>query len=56
MAKILDDKRYYILYTYVGDSTGLLRWFLIRYWTWRINIMPEGEVLSRYYLLIGGAR
>ena len=55
MTKMLDDKRKFLL-AYYADADGLLGKILAWYWGRKIAAMSEGEVLSRYYLLIGGAR
>lgn len=55
MAKILDDKRKYLL-AYYADADGLLGKILAWYWSRKIAAMSEGEVMERYYLVTGGTR
>ena len=51
--KALEAKRKYIVACEVGSSTGLLRELLLKYWTAKTKYMSEGEILERYYALIG---
>ena len=51
--KALEDKTKYVIASYVGRSTGLLRDLLFWYWTKAVGNMSEGEILDRYYELTG---
>ena len=51
--KALNDKTKYVIASYVGKSTGILRNMLVWYWTRAVAEMSEGEILDRYYELTG---
>ena len=40
-------------YIYGSEVTGkgIVRWFLDKYWTWRLSHMNEGQIIDLYYTL-----
>lgn len=52
-SRLVESKRRYLITAYVGSDSGFIGQLRSRYWTWRINRMSEGEILERYYNLVG---
>ena len=47
--KGVDSKRQFLIENKVGKAKGVLASMLRKYWTNRIEAMPEGKVLDMYY-------
>lgn len=50
-SKMIRYMKHYLFCSYVGNGTGFIGAIKQRYWDWRLNRMPEGEVIERYYML-----
>ena len=50
-SKLVENKKNYILCSYIGNKSGIIGAIKSRYWTWRVNSMSEGEIIKRYYSL-----
>lgn len=49
--KVVENNKKYIRSVYIGNTSGIIKMILSKYWDWRISLMNDGEILKRYYEL-----